>query len=46
VLGPASEFCLLAREASVFEQPAGVAATRLPEGWSATVSRREVLWHG
>ncbi len=26
------------------EPPAGVAATRLPAGWSATVSSREVLW--
>jgi hypothetical protein len=46
VLGPASEFCLMAREASVFDQPAGVAPTRLPDGWSATVVRRQVLWHG
>ena len=28
VLGPAPEYCLLAPEA-----PAGVAPTRLPEGW-------------
>ncbi len=41
VLGPAPEFCLLAGEAS-----AGVAATRLPEGWSATTLEREVLWSG
>ncbi len=46
VLGPAAEFCLLAREASVFEQPAGVAATRLPDGWSATVVRRQAIWDG
>jgi hypothetical protein len=46
VFGPAPEFCLLAREQSVFDQPAGVAATRLPDGWSATVVRRRVLWHG
>ncbi len=46
VLGPASEFCLLAREDSVFDQPAGVAPTRLPDGWSATVVKREVMWHG
>jgi hypothetical protein len=46
VLGPAPEFCLLVREQSIFDEPAGVAATRLPEGWSATVLRREVLWHG
>jgi hypothetical protein len=40
-LGPAPEYCLLASE-----PPAGVADTRLPRGWSATVSRREVLWGG
>jgi hypothetical protein len=38
-LGPAPEHCLLATE-----RPAGVADTRLPAGWSATVSDREVLW--
>lgn len=46
VLGPAPEFCMLAREESVFDQPTGVAPTRLPDGWSATVVKREVLWHG
>ncbi len=46
VLGPAPEFCLLAQEESVFDEPAGVAPTRLPEGWSATVITRELLWHG
>jgi hypothetical protein len=46
VLGPASEFCLLVREESVLDQPAGVAPTRLPAGWSATVVKRDVLWHG
>jgi hypothetical protein len=40
-LGPAPEFCLLASEAS-----AGVAPTRLPRGWTATVLGREALWHG
>ena len=40
-LGPAPEHCLLAGEPS-----AGVSATRLPEGWEATVCEREVLWHG
>jgi hypothetical protein len=40
-LGPAPEHCLLAPEA-----PAGVAPTRLPAGWQATVSTREVLWSG
>jgi hypothetical protein len=46
VLGPAPEFCLLAREGSVFDEPAGVAPSRLPDGWSATVVKRDVLWHG
>jgi hypothetical protein len=41
VLGPAPEFCLLASEL-----PAGVAPTRLPEGWSARTLAREALWHG
>jgi len=41
VLGPAPELCLLAGETS-----AGVAPTRLPEGWSATTLEREVLWSG
>ena len=40
-LGPAPEYCLLASEPS-----AGVADTRLPVGWSAKVSSREVLWSG
>lgn len=40
-LGPAPEYCLLADEPS-----AGVADTRLPAGWSATTSYREVLWSG
>ncbi len=40
-LGPAPEYCLLATEPS-----AGVAEGRLPAGWSATVSAREVLWDG
>jgi hypothetical protein len=40
-LGPAPEYCLLATEPT-----AGVADTRLPAGWSATVSAREVLWDG
>jgi hypothetical protein len=41
VLGPAPEFCLLASEV-----PAGVAATRLPAGWSARTLQREVLYGG
>jgi hypothetical protein len=40
-LGPAPEYCLLATEPS-----AGVSETRLPAGWSATASSREVLWDG
>jgi len=41
VLGPAPEFCLLASET-----PAGVAATRLPEGWTARILDREALFNG
>jgi hypothetical protein len=37
-LGPAPELCLL-----VPEVPAGVAPTRLPEGWSARTISRERL---
>lgn len=40
-LGPAPEYCLLAPEV-----PAGVSAARLPEGWRALVSSREVLFGG
>ncbi|HYB22901.1 MAG TPA: hypothetical protein VED41_03830 [Solirubrobacteraceae bacterium] len=46
VLGPAPEFCLLVRESSVFDEPAGVARTRLPDGWTATVTARRALWYG
>jgi hypothetical protein len=41
VLGPAPEFCVLGSEV-----PAGVTATRLPEGWSAVTAAREPLTHG
>jgi hypothetical protein len=41
VLGPAPEYCLLASEI-----PAGVAPTRLPPGWTATILERELLWSG
>ncbi|HEY5046173.1 MAG TPA: hypothetical protein VII53_09995 [Solirubrobacteraceae bacterium] len=41
VLGPAPEFCLLAHKV-----PPGVAPTRLPKGWTATVFEREALWTG
>jgi hypothetical protein len=39
VLGPAPEYCVLAPE-----RPAGVAPTRLPEGWLALTLERELLW--
>jgi hypothetical protein len=39
VLGPAPEYCLEAAEASQ-----GVAATRLPEGWSARSVERDLLY--
>ncbi|MHB8532328.1 MAG: hypothetical protein ACYDC2_06380 [Solirubrobacteraceae bacterium] len=38
VLGPAPEFCLIARE-----PPPGVAESRLPAGWSARTLERELL---
>ncbi len=41
VLGPAPEYCLLTSES-----PVGVAPTRLPQGWHATVGEREVIWRG
>jgi hypothetical protein len=41
VLGPAPEYCLLAHE-----PPAGVAPTRLPEGWRATIAERETIFGG
>jgi hypothetical protein len=46
VFGPAPEFCLLTGDRSKLGLPAGVAPTRLPEGWSASVFERETLWHG
>ena len=53
VLGPAPEFCLLARDRSapppaapVVGRPPGVAPTRLPDGWTATTLKRELLWNG
>jgi hypothetical protein len=39
VFGPAPEYCLLTRELT-----AGVAPTRLPEGWRAQTCSRELLW--
>jgi hypothetical protein len=44
VFGPAPEFCLLAGNRTKLGLPAGVAPTRLPEGWTATVFGREALW--
>jgi hypothetical protein len=41
VLGPAPELCLLCDEA-----PGGVAAARLPAGWSAQSVARTTIWHG
>jgi hypothetical protein len=41
VFGPAPEYCLLARE-----PPAGVAPSRLPRGWHATITTREEIWNG
>jgi hypothetical protein len=40
-IGPAPEFCLLASEAC-----AGVAPTRLPDGWTTTILEREALSRG
>lgn len=41
VLGPAPEYCLLTPE-----PPEGVSPTRLPEGWRAQRTERELLWTG
>jgi len=41
VLGPAPEYCLLAAQ-----PPAGVAAGRLPAGWSAQSLPRETIYNG
>jgi hypothetical protein len=46
VFGPAPEFCLLGSDQTKIGQPAGVAPTRLPTGWTATVFEREALWTG
>ncbi len=40
-LGPAPEYCLLSAE-----PPPGVAASRLPAGWSARSFERAVVWAG
>lgn len=41
VFGPAPEYCLLAHES-----PAGIAPSRLPQGWRATITTREEIWNG
>jgi hypothetical protein len=41
VFGPAPEYCLLAHE-----PPAGIAPSRLPQGWRATITTREEIWNG
>lgn len=46
VLGHAPEYCLLAGSRARLGGASGVAATRLPQGWSATTVDREMLWHG
>jgi hypothetical protein len=46
VFGPAPEFCLLSGDRSKLGLPAGLAPTRLPEGWTASVFEREALWAG
>jgi hypothetical protein len=46
VFGPAPEFCLLAGDRSKLGLPAGVAPSRLPAGWTASVFERETLWTG
>jgi hypothetical protein len=45
-LGPAPEFCLLAGNVDDVARLAGVAQTRLPAGWTAIVSVRELAWGG
>ena len=46
VFGPAPEFCLLTGDRAKLGLPAGVAPSRLPAGWTASVFEREALWHG
>jgi hypothetical protein len=46
VFGPAPEFCLLSGDRAKLGLPAGMAPSRLPAGWSASVFERESLWHG
>jgi hypothetical protein len=46
VFGPAPEFCLLTGDRAKLGLPAGVAPSRLPAGWTASVFEREALWAG
>jgi hypothetical protein len=46
VFGPSPEFCLLAGDGAKLGLPAGVAPSRLPAGWTASVFEREALWAG
>ena len=43
---PARDFFGFFSKRPCTEPSAGVADSRLPAGWSATVSAREVLWNG
>jgi hypothetical protein len=44
VFGPAPEFCLLSGDSSKLGLPSGMAASRLPAGWTANAFEREALW--
>jgi hypothetical protein len=46
VFGPAPEFCLLTGDRAKLGLPDGIAPSRLPAGWTASVFEREALWHG
>ncbi len=46
VLGPAPEYCLLCPAPERPAGPAGVSATRLPEGWRAVSFERVVVFGG
>ncbi|MGH2902469.1 MAG: hypothetical protein ACRDK7_02585 [Solirubrobacteraceae bacterium] len=46
VFGPAPEFCLLAGDRAKLGLSAGVAPSRLPVGWTASMFEREALWAG
>ena len=44
VFGPAPEYCLLTPRPTSERFPTGVAPTRLPKGWRASVSERRPVW--